>query len=142
MSGLAGVWMLRSYVMEDVETGLRNARFGENPRGTLILHPDGRMAAIMTPAEQPVPETHAQQAAAFRDLIAYSGRYRLDPPDRFITSVDIAWYAAWVGGEQVRTYRLDGDRLEITSDPVRLPRGETLVRGVLVWERERPPGTA
>lgn len=80
----------------------------------------------------------ADRVAAYQNLVAYSGRYRLEAPDRFVTSVDVSWFPDWVGTEQARSYRLDGDTLDIVTDPLISPRtGDALVRGVLSWEREK-----
>ena len=101
------------------------------------MHPEGRMIGVITPAERRAPTTETEQAAAFQKLIAYSGRYRLEPPNRFVTTVDVAWLQPWVGTEQARTYKLDGDLLDIVSAPTRVPlTGNALVAGVLSWERE------
>jgi hypothetical protein len=134
---ISGVWRLRAFFLEDVQTSKRFEPFGPNPRGALIMHPEGRMVGVITPAEQRAPTTETEQAAAFQKLIAYSGRYRLEPPNRFVTTVDVAWLQPWVGTEQARTYKLDGDLLDIVSAPTRVPlTGDALVAGVLSWERE------
>ena len=87
------------------------------------------------------PVTEADRAAAFQKLIAYSGRYRLEPPNRFITSVDVAWYQPWLEKEQARSFALDGDMLDITSDPTTTPlSGDALVVGLLSWRRETIAG--
>ena len=41
-------------------------------------------------------------------MIAYTGRYRVED-GKVITKVEIAWNEAWVGGEQVRFIRFEGD---------------------------------
>jgi hypothetical protein len=73
-TGLMGVWLLRSAYLQRLDTGERISQYGENPRGVLILHEGGRMAAIITPSPQsgdaPPPR---------RKLVAYSGRYRIEP---------------------------------------------------------------
>lgn len=129
-ASIVGVWSLQSFHMDDVETGQRSEPFGPAPRGTLILHPDGRMAAMIAPRER----TPAHQA-----FVAYSGRYRLEPPDQLVTAVDVAWIHDWIGTDQVRTYALDGDGLELSTPPGRMPRpdgGEATVTGVMSWTRE------
>jgi Lipocalin-like domain len=69
--------------------------------------------------------------------VAYSGLYRVEPPDRFVTTVDIAWFDPWVGSEQARKFAVNGDTLEIVSTPTRTPlTGDALVVGVLSWVRE------
>lgn len=134
-----GVWILRSCRVEDAETGQRLDPFGPSPSGVLIIHPGGRMATMTTPKDQPTPLTEADRAAAFQNLVAYSGKYRLDPPDRFITTVDVAWFQPWIGTEQARTYKISGDTLDIVTAPMRTPWTKGLAIGVLSWVRE---GTA
>ena len=136
-NGIVGVWTLRSLSAENLGTGERSESFGADPSGILILHPDGRMAAVLTPRERATPVTDAEQAAAFQTMSAYSGRYRLEPPNRFVTTVDVAWLPSGVGTEQARTYALDGDRLDIVSAPVAMPgRAGTDIVVTLSWERE------
>ena len=47
-------------------------------------------------------------------MVAYSGIYRVEE-DRWITTVDITWNEAWMGTEQVRFYRIDGNTLTVTT---------------------------
>jgi hypothetical protein len=105
---ILGVWRLRSSYLENVETGERIEPFGANPRGVLILHPEGRMVALLTPEEQMPLSTDADHVRAFHRLVAYSGLYRLEPPNRFVTKVDVAWRQSWVGSEQGRTFLARG----------------------------------
>ena len=126
--------------MENVETKERSEPFGPDPRGTLILHPGGRMVALLTPGERTAPTTEADGAAS-QKLVAYSGRYRLEPPDRLVTSVDVAWFEPWIGTDQVRTYVLDEDRLDLMTPAGRMPRQgaeDATVFGILSWTREAP----
>jgi Lipocalin-like domain len=132
-----GVWRLQSYYLENMETAERTEVFGPEPNGVLILFPEGRMAAIITPTEQRQPATEADEASAFRNLIAYSGLYRLEPPDRFVTTVDVAWFQPWIGSQQARRFALHDDTLDIVSDPHRLPLvPDALTIAVLSWVRE------
>jgi hypothetical protein len=137
LPNICGVWRLRSYRLKNLATGEATEVFGPEPNGVLILLPEGRMAGIVTPSEQTPPVTEADRAAAFQKLIAYSGRYRLEPPNRFVTTVDVAWYQPWLEKEQARSFRIDGEMLEIISDPTTTPlTGDALVVGVLSWLRE------
>jgi hypothetical protein len=123
--------------LELVQSGERIEPFGAEPKGVFMIHPNGRAVVVMTPAEQRKPATEADQSEAFQKLIAYSGLYRVEPPDRFVTTVDIAWFEPWVGSEQARRFVVKGDTLEIVSEPTRTPlTGDALVVGVLSWIRE------
>jgi hypothetical protein len=127
-----GVWILRSAYLERIDTGEKIAPYGENPRGVLMLHESGRMAAIITPSDQTGDAPQPR-----RKLLAYSGRYRIEPPNRFVTDVDIAWIPSWVGTPRGRTFTLGDRTLAILSDPapVEFLDGATAT-GVLTWVRE------
>jgi hypothetical protein len=93
-------------------------------------------AFLCTPATADDREAPDEQAAAFRSMIAYTGKFRLEG-EKFITEVDVAWNEAWVGTEQVRFWRLEGDRLHIVSAPIPNPNVQgSMMIGTLVWERE------
>jgi Lipocalin-like domain len=141
LPGICGVWRLQSYILKNLQTGENTEPFGPRPNGILILLPEGRMAGIVTPSEQTPPVTEADRAEAFRKLIAYSGRYRLEPPNRFVTAVDVAWFQPWLVKEQARSFRVHGEILDIISDPTTTPlTGDGLVVGVLSWVRESNVG--
>ena len=92
------------------------------------------MTAMISPRER-TPD--------LQSFVAYSGRYRLEPPDRLVTAVDVAWIDAWVGTDQVRTYALDGDTLDLRTPAGRMPQGdgaEATVMGIMSWVREAPSG--
>ena len=131
-TGLTGVWILRSARLERIDTGEKIFHYGENPRGVLILHEGGRMAAIITPGDQsggaPWP---------MRKLLAYSGRYRIEAGARFVTDVDIAWAPTWVGSSQGRNFSIRDGALDIVSDPAPIDfLGGAMAIGVLSWIRE------
>ena len=68
-------------------------------------------------------------------MIAYTGRYRVEN-GKVITKVEAAWNEAWVGGEQVRHIRFEGDRLTIESPPMPHPNiNDKTVRVIVVWQR-------
>jgi Lipocalin-like domain len=127
-----GVWILRSAYLTRVDTGEEILPYGENPRGVLILHEGGRMAAIITPSDQT-----ADQSPPRRKLLAYSGRYRIENGDRFVTDVDIAWLPSWVGTPRGRTFSVRDGRLHIASDPAPVEFLDGAVAsGTLTWVRE------
>jgi hypothetical protein len=127
---------LKSFYVQRVDTGERLLTMGENPRGSLIMHESGRMAAVITPREQIAPVSEADKAKLYGQLVAYSGRYRLEG-DRFFTDVDVSWAPAWVDTSQGRTFVVRENEFEIASDPGPMPLlGGALAFAVLVWARE------
>jgi Lipocalin-like domain len=133
---IVGMWTLVSVVYEDQETKERTPVLGEKPRGRQIATADGRWLALVTAEGRPVPKTDEQRAQALRTMIAYSGRYRVEN-GRVITKVEVAWNEAWVGGEQIRFVRFEGDRLFIESPPMPHPNvNNKVVKVIVIWDRE------
>src|SRR5215475_953814 len=137
-TAIVGTWKLVSVVYEDVATKERTPVLGEHPRGIQIATPEGRWLALVTADGRPIPKTDEDRAQALRTMIAYTGRYRVED-GKVITKVDAAWNEAWVGGEQVRFIRFEGnDRLFIESPPMPHPNvNNKVVRVIVIWERDK-----
>ena len=134
---IVGVWKLVSVVYEDQATKDRTPVLGEHPRGRQIATADGQWLAVVTADGRPIPKTDAERARALQTMIAYTGRYRVEG-GKVITKVEAAWNEAWVGGEQVRLVRFEGDRLFIESPPMPHPNvNDKIVKIVVIWEREK-----
>jgi hypothetical protein len=134
---IVGTWALVSVVYEDVASKERTPVYGEHPRGIQIATPQGRWLALMTAEARLIPKTDADRAQALKSMIAYTGRYRVEG-GQVITKVEAAWNEAWVGGEQVRNIRFEGDRLYIESPPLPHPNiNDKTVRVIVVWQREK-----
>jgi hypothetical protein len=134
---IVGVWKLVSVVYEDQATKDRTPVLGEHPRGRQIATAAGQWLAVVTADGRPVPKTDAERARALQTMIAYTGRYRVEG-GKVITKVEAAWNEAWVGGEQVRLVRFEGDRLFIESPPMPHPNvNDKIVKIVVIWEREK-----
>jgi hypothetical protein len=135
---IVGTWKLVSVVYEDAQTKELTPVLGEHPRGFQIATPEGRWLALVTADGRPVPKTDEDRAKALRSMIAYSGRYRVED-GKVITKVEVAWNEAWVGGEQVRFLRFEGDDvLHIESPPMPHPNvNDKVVRVIVTWAREK-----
>ena len=133
---IVGTWKLVSVVYEDQLTKERTPVLGEHPRGRQIATADGRWLALVTAENRPVPKTDEERARALQSMIAYTGRYRVEE-GKVITKVEAAWNEAWVGGEQVRMIRFEGDRLFIESPPMPHPNvNNKMVQVIVIWDRE------
>jgi len=140
---LVGTWSLVS--LEARSTGGETRYpFGRTARGQLVYDAAGHMSAhVMNPDRAPFASADPSQvtdaelrAAVMGGYLGYCGTYTLDLTRGVVTHhVQGAIVPNWVGGDQVRYFRLDGDRLTITTPPQRVG-GEDLTT-VLVWERAR-----
>jgi hypothetical protein len=134
---IVGTWKLVSVVYEDQETKARTPVLGEHPTGRQIATADGLWLALVTAEGRPVPKTDEERAQALRTMIAYTGRYRVEE-GKVITKVEAAWNEAWVGGDQTRFIRFEGDRLFIESPPMPHPNQDNkVVRVIVIWDREK-----
>jgi hypothetical protein len=135
---LLGNWKLVSFFTEDVQTKHRNNVFGEHPSGFLGFTP-GRFFGFAMAEGRKVPQTPEEQAAAYRTVIAYTGKWRLEG-DKFITKVEVAANPGWVGTDQVRFWQFEENKLFIRTAPTSmaaLDGTEKTVIGNLVWEKEQ-----
>jgi Lipocalin-like domain len=81
----------------------------------------------------PVP-TPAEAEALFRSLIGYSGTYTVEG-DKVTHHVDISWNESWSGTDQVRTFKFEGDRVILSTEPSLDPfHGKMSVRR-LTWQK-------
>ena len=134
---LVGVWKLVSWESEFQDGSGRRPVMGK-ATGYLILTAEGRMMAVLEAEGRKPAQTDEQRAALWRTTVGYTGIYRVEG-DKWITTVDVSWNPAWHGSEQVRFFKLEGDRLQVSTDWGRhptLPGGPT-TRGVLMWERTK-----
>src|SRR5262245_37206063 len=134
-ASLLGTWKLVAFEAEFQDTGERRLVFGKNPTGYLIFTPEGRMMTVLEGEGRKAPNTDDDRALLFRTMTAYSGLYRLEA-DKWITSVDVAWLPSWTGSQQVRFYKLESDRLIVTTAWAPAPNAPArLVRSTLTWVR-------
>jgi hypothetical protein len=135
---LIGTWKILSFDNEFQDGSPRRALYGQNPSGYIVLTAEGRMVAIFEGEGRKPAKTDEERAVLLRTMFAYTGMYRLEG-DKWITTVDVAWNPAWNGTDQVRFYKLDGNRLEVTgawgANP-NLP-GSPISRGVVLLERAK-----
>ena len=135
---LLGAWKLVSFEMEYQASGKRKFVYGEEPKGYIIFTSEGRMMTVITGEGRKPAKTDEDRAALLRTMFAYTGIYRLEG-DKIVAKVDASWNEAFTGTEQVRFYKIDGDRLDIISawGPEPDEPGRPIVRGILRWERTK-----
>ena len=134
---LVGIWKLTAFDVEFQQSGNRQAAFGgRKSSGYLIFTPQGRMMGLITAEGRKPGATQEERAALFSSMLSYTGMYRIEG-DKFTTKVDHSWNEAWNGTDQVRFYKLAGDKLDIVSAwaPSATIPERPMIRGVLTWER-------
>jgi hypothetical protein len=135
---ILGLWRVVSLETEYQGLSAREAVMGKNPTGYVMYTPEGRAWSILTGEGREAPKTDQDRAELFKSMFAYTGMYRVEG-DKLITKVDVSWNPAWVGKEQVRSFKIDGDRLQQISDwmPAVVKPERGMGRGILTLERAK-----
>lgn len=117
---LVGVWKLVSYglfaVAGDDSTPVL-LPYGDNPFGRIFFTDFGYMNATLTSEDRAKPiqsgpfhlASDEDIASVARDMITYSGPYKLSKGDNglvLVVQVEIALDASWIGGPQIRGVEL------------------------------------
>jgi hypothetical protein len=133
-----GFWKLVSYVVEVQATGQIEPVMGQHPTGYVNFSPEGRVMFILTGEGRKPAKTAAERADLLSTLVAYTGIYRIEG-DRWITKVDVAWNPEWVGTEQARNFKVDGDRLQVLTPWRVMPNWpeKGMQRSIVTFERSK-----
>jgi Lipocalin-like domain len=144
---IIGTWKLLSFYDESIESGKKANVFGGNPRGHLILTLDDRIALINGAASREAPKgqltTDTEAAGLFKTMIAYIGKYEIDPTPteagtKIILRAEMASNPLIEGRDRGFYVSVDGNKLIFrTNPPAPSPlTGEVSTRNV-IWEREQ-----
>ena len=137
---ILGTWKLVSYVREEVPSGAKSDVMGAHPSGYINYGRDGRMIVIIVGSDRNKPAgavaTPGEAEALIKSMLAYAGTYSIDSQAKTITHhVDVSWDQSRTGTDQVRTFKLEGDRFPLRTEPSTDPAtGKKTVR-TLIWER-------
>ena len=131
-----GVWKLVSYDVEIQATGQKEPPMGKKPTGYVIFTPEGRVFFVLTGEGRKAAKTVQERADLLSSLVAYTGTYRLEG-DQWITNVEVAWNPEWVGTEQRRFFKVDGERLQVLTPWRVMPNWpeKGMTRSIITFER-------
>jgi len=137
---LLGTWRLVSYEARDSE-GRIQYPLGEDVSGLLVYDAGGNMSAHVTrtdlplfAAKDPARATDGELRAAFEGYGSYFGTYTIDQARQTVTHhVRGAWYPNWIGHDQVRHFKFEGNRLLLSTPPILWD--DQSLEYVLTWER-------
>jgi hypothetical protein len=135
LSPIVGTWRLVSFEREYQAGGEREYPMGKAPTGYILFLPEGRMTVVITGEGRTAPTTDQDRAGLYNTLVAYTGRYRVDS-DKWITTLDVSANPAWVGTEQTRSFRVDGNRLQEMTAWAPRPDNR-MARAVITYERAK-----
>lgn len=118
---LAGAWSLVSLVANQGDN--RVDVFGKQPRGQMILSPDGYFSTLTTVASLPdfasnnrLQGTSEEYEAIGKGANAHYGTYVVDEDGGTISfHVDVSTFPNWEGQVHPRVFTLDGDLLSYVN---------------------------
>lgn len=133
-----GFWKLVSYVVEVQATGQIEPVMGQRPTGYVNFSPEGRVMFILTGEGRKPAKTAEERADLLNTLVAYTGTYRIEG-DRWVTKVDVAWNPDWVGTEQSRNFKIEGERLQVLTPWRVMPNWpeKGMQRSIVTFERSK-----
>ncbi|MEM6581863.1 MAG: lipocalin-like domain-containing protein [Pseudomonadota bacterium] len=141
MMQFTGVWRL---ISSEFRTSNDEVIYplGDDATGLAIFTESGYMSAQLMKRNRPVFVNDSptggsaeETVAAFRGYLAYYGRCDINEEEKSLTThVEGSLFPNWVGGKQLRFYRLSEDQLTLTTPPI--PLRDISIVGELVWERE------
>jgi len=134
-----GSWVLISQYVE--QDGKKIEAFGSNPRGSMILTPDGRFSIILMRASLPkfasnsrAKGTAEENQAVVQGSIAYFGSYTAGSEQEQTVNLRIegSTFPNWDGEDQKRVMTVVGDELRVTNPTAAI--GGT---AYIVWKRAK-----
>lgn len=133
---VVGTWKLVSYEVEAQATGQKGPVMGDKPTGYATFLPEGRVYFMLTGEARKPGKTDAERAELLGTLVAYTGTYTTEG-DNWTTNVEVAWNPEWVGTKQVRDFKVEGDRLVVTTPWRVMPNwaDKGMTRSIVTFER-------
>ncbi|MFA6267896.1 MAG: lipocalin-like domain-containing protein [Pseudolabrys sp.] len=135
---LIGSWKLTNWVLQVVGSTESKPPYGDNPKGRLIVTPQGDFMVIISGANRHPAKTVEEKAALLDSVLAYAGKSTFEG-NRITTTVDMSANEVFSGDKarQMRFFEVKGDRLTIKTPEIAsavLPGKKTI--GILEWVRE------
>ncbi len=139
-----GTWRLISWENRDAG-GQLGYPLGPDALGYITYTADGYIFAQIMAAgratlatQNPFGGVDAEAAAAARSHMSYCGKYEVrtgGENDEVVHRVAISDFPNWVGGEQLRFYKFEGEKLILSAPPFQTKKGE--ITTFLIWERAK-----
>lgn len=102
-----------------------------------MIH-EHRLMALMVSSGPIDPQSEVERAQAFDATSVYSGRFRLEPQNQMVITIDACARQSWLGAELIRGYDFLEDTLVLRTAAERLSRADHRLMGnSLVWKREQ-----
>ena len=129
-SQIVGVWKFVSNTSKEVATGKVNQPYGEKPMGYSVYTKGGRVIFSLIGDNRQRPAgasaTDAERISLFNTLASASGTYKVEG-NTLTSTFESSWHEMWTGTTQKRKISISGNKLRMTSDPVKNTAGQEIV---------------
>ena len=132
-----GTWKLVSY--ENRSGNQVTYPLGENPVGYIMYNAEGYMAVAIMAANRRRFSSTDIMAATTEEIVSacstystYCGKYDVTE-DKVIHHVELSLYPNWIGEDQVRFYKFEGDKLILSTPPMIFSGKQQ--SGYLIWQK-------
>jgi hypothetical protein len=130
-----GSWNLISFELR-LPSGTVQKPYGEYPVGRILYQNNGEMSAqLMQPRPapflhpDPLKATGEETDRAWRNYTGYWGKFQVNAAAHTVEHhIEGASFPNWIGQNQIRTFRFEGDRLVLGAHT-------PAWNAVLVWQR-------
>ena len=99
---LVGSWKLTGWTVRVVGETEDKEPFGPNPKGRLVITPQGYWIVIITGANRHAAKTPEDKQTLFDSVLAYSGKYTVEG-NKITVRVDMSDNEVFTGPSQVQT---------------------------------------
>jgi Lipocalin-like domain len=138
-SQLVGVWKYTSLVVKEVAGGNVTKPYGEKPVGYHIYTKGGRLIFALVSDNRKAPAaanaTAAERINLYDTLASGTGTFKVEGKDTLVLTYDSSWNEAWTGTTQKRQIEIVGNKLTVTSPPVKSAQTGNDVVVVITLER-------
>jgi hypothetical protein len=134
-----GSWTLVSVYVE--QDGKKMEPFGSQPRGSMILTPDGRFSIVLMRASLPkfasnnrMKGTAEENQAVVQGSLAHYGRYAVASEKEHTVNLsnEGSTFPNWDGQDQKRVWIVKGDELTVTN-----PTASVGGVAYVIWKRAK-----
>jgi hypothetical protein len=138
-TSIVGTWQITGFAFEYQDTK-EIVRPVNRPTGYLQYSPGGHMVVFVADGDLPrpaTPPTHtdAERAKIWTQIIgAYAGTYQIEG-DKVIHHVLNAWFPTWIGTDQIRYFKIDGNNFAIKTAPITTSLNGRQIVSTLAFER-------
>lgn len=131
-----GTWQLVSVTVAQADK--KTDLFGADPKGQMLLTPDGRFMITITRADLPKYKSGLrakgsadEYQATVQGSVAYYGTYTVEGGN-LVFKVTASTFPNWVGETQQRALKVSGDELSYSTPPAKSGAVSTLT-----WKRSK-----